>query len=150
MKYWTKKFNPDNEDFTCVPVSIRLYSLPQEFWNEEILMGIGNTIGTYVKATKSTKQMCYMAYARICVYMNVSTTIPTSITLSYEVCDWLQSLDYEFIPFRCHHCHEHGHLFRECPLTQFKKATPNPPKLDLEGFTTVTRNKKSNAKHHPS
>jgi hypothetical protein len=33
------------------PVWIRLYSLPQEFWLEEILMGIGNTIDQYVKAS---------------------------------------------------------------------------------------------------
>ena len=47
-------------------------------------MGIGNNIGNYVKVVEATKQMHYIAYARICVYMNVSTAIPASITLSYE------------------------------------------------------------------
>jgi hypothetical protein len=45
------------------PVWIRLYSLPQEFWLEEILMGIGNTIGQYVKASEATKQRKYTSYA---------------------------------------------------------------------------------------
>ena len=52
MHYWTKKFNPDKEDFTCVPVWIRLYSLPQEFWNEGVFSRIGNTLGSYVKTTE--------------------------------------------------------------------------------------------------
>jgi hypothetical protein len=33
-----------------MPVWIHLYSLSQEFWLEDILMGIGNTIGRYVKS----------------------------------------------------------------------------------------------------
>lgn len=63
-------------------------------------MGIGNTIRTYVKATEATKHIHYTSYARICVYMNVSIAIPTSITLTYEDIDWKQTLDYEFIPFQ--------------------------------------------------
>ena len=54
MCYWTKKFNPDKEDFTCVPIWIRLYSLPQEFWNEEVFSEIGNTLGSYIKAAEIT------------------------------------------------------------------------------------------------
>jgi hypothetical protein len=45
------------------PVWIRLYSLPQEFWLEEILMGIGNTVGQYVKTSEATKQRKYTSYA---------------------------------------------------------------------------------------
>jgi hypothetical protein len=45
LRFWTEIFSPDKEDFTMAPVWICLYSLPQEFWREEILMGIGNTLG---------------------------------------------------------------------------------------------------------
>ena len=64
-------------------------------------MGIGTTIGTYVKVAKATKQLHYTTYARICVYMNVSIAIPAPITLTYEDSDWQQTLDYKFIPFQC-------------------------------------------------
>ena len=49
MHYWMEKFNLDKKDFTCVPVSIGLYSLPQEFWIEEVFSRIGNALGNYVK-----------------------------------------------------------------------------------------------------
>jgi hypothetical protein len=52
LRFWTERFSPDKEDFTMAPVWIRLYSLPQELWLEEILTGIGNTIGLYVKHQK--------------------------------------------------------------------------------------------------
>ena len=76
-----KKFNLEKEDFTHAPVWLRLYSLPQEFWLEEILAGIGNKIGIDVKASKATKQLRYTSYARICVYLNISKPLPGAITL---------------------------------------------------------------------
>jgi hypothetical protein len=56
-------FCPEKEDFSFAPVWIHLYSLPQEFWLEEILMGIGNTLGRYVKSSEATKQRRYTSYA---------------------------------------------------------------------------------------
>lgn len=38
-----------------------------------------------------------------------------------------QILDYEYLPFRCHRCHEYGHLAKDCPLgrrrRRFQKAS---------------------------
>jgi hypothetical protein len=121
LRFWTERFSPDKEDFTMAPVWIRLYSLPQEFWLEEILMGIGNTLGQYVKASEATRQRKYTSYARICVYMNISKALPGAVTLEYQDEDWQQTIDYEHIPFRCRRCHEHGHLYRDCPI--IKQAT---------------------------
>jgi hypothetical protein len=115
--------------------------LPQEFWLEEILMGIGNTVGRYVKSSKATKQRKYTSYARICVYMDISKALPGSVTLEYQDEDWNQTIDYEHIPFHCRKCHEHGHLFRDFPLNAHApKAGENKQK---DGFTTVTGRKRN-------
>ena len=45
LHFWTDRFCLEKENFAYAPVWICLYSLPQEFWLEEILMGIGNTLG---------------------------------------------------------------------------------------------------------
>jgi hypothetical protein len=76
-----EKFSLEKEDFAHALVWICLYSLPQEFWLEEILAGIGNTIGVYVKSSEATKQRRYTSYARICVYLNISKPLPGSIAL---------------------------------------------------------------------
>jgi hypothetical protein len=50
-------------------------------------------------------------------------------------------LDYEHIPFCCRKFHEHGPLFKECPLNiQASKASDTKQK---DGFTTVTGRKKN-------
>jgi hypothetical protein len=147
LRFWTERFSPDKEDFTMAPVWIRLYSLPQEFWLEEILMGIGNTLGQYVKASEATKQRKYTSYARICVYMNISKALPGTVTLEYQDEDWQQTLDYEHIPFRCRRCHEHGHLYRDCPL--LKPVTKATEPAQKDGFVTVTSKRKNPPKKPP-
>jgi hypothetical protein len=47
-------------------------------------MGIGNTVGQYVKASEATKQRKYTSYTRICVYMNISKALPGAVTLEYQ------------------------------------------------------------------
>jgi len=85
LGYWSEHFSPEKEDFTAAPVWIRLYSLPHEFWHLETLEGLGNTLGSFVKISKITKVTKYTSYARICVYMNVTTALPESITTHYFI-----------------------------------------------------------------
>jgi len=99
LRPWKERFNPDSENLTIAPVWIRLYSLPSEYWKEEILVDIGNTIGVFVKVSEQTKQRIYTSYARICLYVDISQELPDGIELSWEDEDWIQPIDYEKIPF---------------------------------------------------
>jgi hypothetical protein len=150
LRFWTEKFSPEKEDFAHAPVWIRLYSLPQEFWLEEVLAGIGNTIGIYVKSSEATKQRRYTSYARICVYMNIAKPLPGSITLEYHDEDWSQTIDYEHIPFRCRKCHEHGHLFRECPLNNIQKEGNTEGGKDKDGFVQPAGKRRQGARRQPA
>jgi hypothetical protein len=47
-------------------------------------------------------------------------------------------LDYEHIAFHFQKCHEHGHLFRECPLNNPNKINPEDPDKNKDGYTQVT------------
>jgi hypothetical protein len=79
LQLWIDRLSPEKEDFTMATVWIILYSFPHEFWLEEILMGIGNTVGRYVKSSEATKQRKYTSYARICVYTDISKYLPVQL-----------------------------------------------------------------------
>lgn len=83
----------------AAPIWVRLFGLPMEFWDPDILEGIGNTIGTFVKVAESTKRGKYTSYARICVYMNIAEPLLEYIELEYHDEIWHQKMDYEHIPF---------------------------------------------------
>ena len=44
LRNWMERFNPHNKDLTWDPVWIHMYSLPQEYWDEDTLKDIGNTL----------------------------------------------------------------------------------------------------------
>ena len=79
-----------------------MYSLPQEYWDEEILKEIGNTLGSYVRTPDQTNLNKYTSYAKICVYIHIAKSLPYAICLMHEYSDRIQPLDYEHVPFICH------------------------------------------------
>lgn len=127
-------------------VWIFLYSLLWEFWLEEILIGNGNTLGIYIKSSEETRQKRYISYARICVYMNISKAILGSLTLEYRDEEWLQTIDYEHIPFRCIKRHEQRHLFRDFHLNLPQCSTKEDYNKQKEGFTQVQGRKRPNTR----
>ena len=109
-------------------------------------MDIGNTLGSYVRSAEQTRANKYTSYARICVYMHIVKSLPDSINLSHEDFEWIQSLDYEHVPFRCRKCHEHGHLFRDCPLNKPKMTATQDIDKDEEGFQRAGKKRRQHKK----
>eukprot|EP00253_Pinus_taeda_P004060 PITA_04060 len=59
MRHWEEFYNPDKEKMLATPIWVRLFGLPIEFWDLEILEGIGNSIGTSVKVAETTRRVDY-------------------------------------------------------------------------------------------
>jgi hypothetical protein len=60
--------------------------------------------------------------------------LPEAISLEFRDEEWIQSIDYEQILFRCRRCHEHGHLLRECPLNKKPEQENSKQQQDEDGF----------------
>eukprot|EP00253_Pinus_taeda_P034473 PITA_34473 len=127
-----------------------MYSLPAEYWKEETLRDIGNSLGTFIKAFEETKTHRYTSYARICVQMHLTKALTDSVSLFHDDFEWIQTLDYEHIPFRCRKCHEHGHLFRDFPLNPQPKPPVNDLRTNSEGFTKIPNRRRHAKKSTPT
>jgi hypothetical protein len=95
---------------------------------------IGNKIGKYVKTSEETLKGRYTSYARICIKMDVSGALPEAIILEFRDEEWIQSIDYVQILFRCRRCHEHGHLLTECPLSKNQEPKNTKQYQDEDDF----------------
>ena len=71
------------------PIWIRLYSLPNEYWDSEILEYLGNCLGKLIKIYEKTKIQCYTAYACICAYMDLSKALLEAVKMIWDDEDWL-------------------------------------------------------------
>ena len=137
MRPCVMKFIPTRETFTSVLVWIRLYSLPLDYWLLESLKAIGNKIGHFIKISDGTLRAKYTSFTWICVEMDLSGALPKEIILEVYDEEWVQTADYENIPFRCCKCHEHGHLFKDCPIINMEGNGKTTVDRNQEGFTKV-------------
>ena len=69
--------------------------------------------------------------------MDLSRALPDEVILEVYDDEWVQVVDYEHIPFRCHKCHEHGHLSRDCRLNRREEYLNTSKGKDQTGFTKV-------------
>jgi len=137
MRLWTMNFVPEQETFTSVLVWIRLYSLPLDYLMTESLRAIGNKLGHFLKISEATLRGKCTSYARICVEMDLSGGLLDEVILEVYEDEWVQIVDYGHIRFRCRKIHEHGHLFRDCPLNKREEHISTSNGKDHTGFTKV-------------
>jgi hypothetical protein len=72
--------------------------------------------------------------------VNLSLPFPKFIVLEYQDKEWIQTINYEHVPFRCKQCHAHGHLAQVCLVNQLESKEEkyaNP-----KGFIVINRNPK--------
>jgi hypothetical protein len=69
--------------------------------------------------------------------MNILGALLESISISFQDSKWIQTLDYEYIPFKCCKFHEHGHLFRDFPHNVETTQAQAKNGIDMKGFTKV-------------
>lgn len=80
---------------------VRHPNLPRELWNEDVFEGVGKVLGGFIGVFKSTWDFESLSYARLCVYLQVDTPLPTQIKVNLPFMNtmYLLKIDYENIPF---------------------------------------------------
>lgn len=111
---------------------MRLPHLPLHCWNQKTLQIIGNALGKYIdQAVRKDQYSC----ARICVVVDLEEGLPEAIKLSVAGWTHVQELDYEQLPFKCRHFHEHGHFAKNYK----KKIEEQADKKNEDQWTVVQK-----------
>jgi hypothetical protein len=144
LNKWSPDFDPSQDVPSAVPVWVRLPHLPLHCWNQKTFQIIGNALGKYIdQAARKDQFSC----ARICVEVDLEEGLPEAIKLTVAGWTHIQELDYEQLPFKCRHCHGHGHFAKHCK----KKAEEQADNTNEDQWTVVQKNahqKKGNGKRH--
>ncbi|XP_057833889.2 uncharacterized protein LOC131044554 [Cryptomeria japonica] len=120
LKPWHPTFNPELESFDRAPMWIRLPNLPLQYWFDSCFEAIGNSLGKFLLIDDGSLNLLHTTFARVLVEMDTSMGLPSEISISTSKGVWLQSMDYEGIPFRCRRCLKTGHNVDSCAKRRVK------------------------------
>lgn len=114
LQRWTPLFDNQTVVVLYELVWVRLPHLPLNLWHPRVLEVIGNCLGVFHKANLYFLQTGRRTVARILVGLQIYKGLADRLPIQYSCGAHVQSVDYEGLPFRCHRCHEWGHLVAEC------------------------------------
>ncbi|KAL3691096.1 hypothetical protein R1sor_004747 [Riccia sorocarpa] len=159
---WSSNFDPTDVTKSKVPVWVELpYVHPgMESFGEFLLSRVGDIIHSSIQ-----REECRFSGIKACIMLDLREELPESIEVEDEDSgeSYHQKIVYRSLPNACFHCHERGHLIRNCPARRPRQTlqttgadgggripasapTNNTPQTanqtDAEGFTPVTGSKK--------
>ncbi|KAK1326416.1 hypothetical protein QJS10_CPA01g01883 [Acorus calamus] len=143
LRKWSPEVRMEQERLSSIPIWIRLPNLPLHLWEEDCLSRIGSIFGIPLYADSATLRCSRASYARICVEVQASTTLPDSILV--EVSPGLREsfkVDYDWKPTACKFCQTFGHDEACCIMKPTTETTIPPAKGDKAVTGAVTSNGK--------
>ncbi|KAL3697980.1 hypothetical protein R1sor_012056 [Riccia sorocarpa] len=162
---WSSNFDPTDVTKSKVPVWVELpYVHPgMESFGEFLLSKIGDIIHSSIQ-----REECRFFGIKACIMLDLREELPESIEVEDEDSEesYHQKIVYRSLPNACFHCHERGHLIRNCPARRPRptlqttgtdggggggRLPANAPanntpqssnQTDADGFTSVSGSKK--------
>ena len=93
IRPWEPFFKPSSMNVSLVAVWIRLYELPFELYEAEVLREIGESIGKVLKIDTHTAMEAKGKYARLCIQIDINKPLINTILIGrFE-----QAVNYEGI-----------------------------------------------------
>ncbi|CAL1356336.1 unnamed protein product [Linum trigynum] len=125
-RVWTRGFEPEDEELSKTLVWARLPKLPMDYYDEELIANVGNSVGRFVKIDEATRQATRGHFARMCVEVDLSRPLICKYKLERRT----RRIEYEGLHKVCFTCGRYGHTDDICP----KKEMESPSE---EAFRTA-------------
>src|SRR5438067_6968758 len=122
---WTPEFDPKFED-SVVPVWIRLLGLPFHLFARDALFTVAAAVGKPLQVDALTGKMTRLAFARVCVEVDLQGHLPSSINLDLNGKCVILPVQYERLSRFCSACRHVGHEVSECYVAGNRPRPPPP------------------------
>lgn len=113
VKKWRPHFSTKHEEIASTLAWVRIPKLPVEYFDEHVLMKLGNLLGKAVRVDDTTMNVERGKYARLCVEIDLKKPLMSGVLLNGKLFD----VEYEGLNSICFKCGRYGHSVMECEST---------------------------------
>ncbi|XP_059076516.1 uncharacterized protein LOC131875840 [Cryptomeria japonica] len=114
IRDWTPNFIPRQATIEEIPMWIRLYNLPHEYWKEKVFKSIGEKIGRFIKSDEAVDKLSSCMYARIYVMWKLHLGLLKVVEIRSPEGVWRQDIEIKEIMVKCNICKEWGLEDQDC------------------------------------
>ncbi|KAL0904023.1 hypothetical protein M5K25_026093 [Dendrobium thyrsiflorum] len=125
LQKWHPRFRPKRENFSSVPIWIKIHDLPLACWNSDGISRIASKVGIPLAVDSLTAKKTRLTFARVCVQVDSDATYPEEIPISLDGDIFGLKVQYEWKPSPCETCKSLVHSTSFCPLNN-PPTQPNP------------------------
>ena len=110
LRAWKPGMDMLNIQLSSIPIWVRFYNIPPEYWTNTCLGHIASTVGIPMHLDPLTENQTKLSFARICIEVGVGCELRKSILLdrgngSYSTI----RIEYPWVPQCCSECKQFGH-----------------------------------------
>lgn len=100
-----------------IDIWVQVYDIPKGFISENILSGVGNFVGTFLKADPASLDGIWKPFIRIRVRMDITRPLKRRMKIKREGGEWSWiNFKYERLGTFCFVCGTLGHMERDCNI----------------------------------
>ncbi|XP_059639053.1 uncharacterized protein At4g02000-like [Cornus florida] len=110
LKQWHLNMQFVAKPYTSIPLWVKFYNIPLEYWNSKGFSSVASAIGIPLFADEITKSKRRLSYARICIEVSLSQDLFDSFKLRLDDDSFITINDvYQWKTPACTSCMEFGH-----------------------------------------
>ena len=115
LRAWKPGMDMLNIQLSSIPIWVRFYNIPLEYWTSTCLGHIASTVGIPLHLDPLTENQTKLSFARVCIEVGVDCEFPKSVLLdrgngSYSTI----RIEYHWAPQCCSECKLFGHNLVHC------------------------------------
>ena len=125
LRVWKPGMEMLNVHLTSLPIWVKFYNIPLEYWTNTSLGYIASSVGKPLHLDSFTENHTRLSFARICIEIDMNCEFPKSILLDLGNGNFTTvRIEYPWVPQRRTNCRIFGHNSTKCSVNE-KKCSPD-------------------------
>ena len=108
-----------NIQLTSLPIWVKFYNIPLEYWTNTCLGYIASAVGKPLHMDSLTENRTRLSFSRICIEVDLSSKFHKTARLNLGNGKYTTiRIEYPWVPHNCSHCQVFGHKISKCLVSK--------------------------------